>query len=284
MSTPVGPSQHGTNESKANTADSALKGLYKVGGGAALMVVVLTVSEIVVFALYPQPTTVMGWFTLFQNNVIIGLLDFWGLEVPMYVGFAILFVALYVVLRNVDEGRMAIATTVALLGVGVFLATTNPFSMLSLSNQYAAATTDAQRSVLLAAGQTVLTNTNQRFLGGFNMGLFLVSVAGLIVSSVMLRSNSFSRSTGYVGILANVVSLADYLREALTPPVAVTLLVVLSYALLAGIWFFLVGRRLHRLGRGVSNEDGAKSEVSAIARVMYAMSPNRAFFTKRDSF
>ena len=38
MSAPVGPSQHGTNESKANTADSALKGLCKVGGVAALMV------------------------------------------------------------------------------------------------------------------------------------------------------------------------------------------------------------------------------------------------------
>jgi hypothetical protein len=121
--------------------------------------------------------------------------------------------------------------------------------MLSLSNQYAAATTDAQRSVFLAAGQTVLTNTNQRLLGGFNMGLFLVSVAGLIVSSVMLRSNSFSRLTGYMGILANVVSLADYLREALAPPVAVALVVILSYALFSGIWFFLVGRRLYQLGR-----------------------------------
>jgi hypothetical protein len=147
----------------------------------------------------------------------------------MYVGFAMVFLALYIVLRKVKEGRMAIAMILALLGVGIFLATTNPLSMLSLSNQYAAATTDAQRSVLLVAGQTVLTNTNQRLLGGFNMGLFLVSVTGLIVSSVMLRSNSFRRLTGYMGILANVVSLADYLREALAAPVAVTLIVILSY-------------------------------------------------------
>ena len=144
---------------------------------------------------------------------------------------------------------MAIATTFALLGIGIFLATNNPFSMLSLSNQYAAATTDAQRSTFLAAGQAVLAITNQRAVGGFNMGLFLVSVAGLIVSSVMVQSNSFSRSTAYVGILANALSLADYLRQALTPSATVALLVILPYALFLVLWFVLVGRRLYQLGR-----------------------------------
>jgi hypothetical protein len=186
---------------------------------------------------------------LFQSNRIIGLLDFWGLEVPMYAMFTIVFLALYVVLRKANEGRMAIALTFALLGIGIFFATNNPFSMLSLSNQYAAATTDAQRSTFLAAGQAVLANTNQRAVGGFNMGLFLVSVAGLIVSSVMFQSKSFSRLTAYVGILANALSLADYLREALTPSATVALLVILPNALFLVIWFVLVGRRLYQLGR-----------------------------------
>jgi len=166
----------------------------------------------------------------------------------MYALFAMIFLALYIVLRKANEGCIAIAMTLALLGIGIFLATNNPFSMLSLSDQYAAARTDAQRSMFLAAGQALLANTNQRAVGGFNMGLFLVSVAGLIVSLVMFRSNSFSRSTAYVGILANVLSLADYLREALVPPVAVTLLVILANALFLGIWFVLVGRRLYQLG------------------------------------
>ena len=81
------------------------------------------------------------------------------------------------------------------------------------------------------------------------MGLFLVSVAGLIVSWVMLRSNSFSRFTAYVGILANALSLADYLREALTPPAVVALLVILTGAVFLCIWFVLVGRRLYKLGQ-----------------------------------
>jgi hypothetical protein len=230
-------------------ADPAYKSLYKLSGAAALIVAVLTVSEVIGLTFYPQPSTVSGWFSLFQSNKIIGLLDYWGLEFPMYVMYTMVFLALYVVLRKANESYMAIAMTFALLGIGVFFATNNPFSMLSLSNQYAAATTDAERSTFLAAGQAVLANTNQRAVGGFNMGLFLVSIAGLIVSSVMLQSDSFSKLTAYVGILANALSLVDYLREALTSSVTIALLVILPYALLLVIWFALVGQRLYRLGR-----------------------------------
>ena len=230
------------------TAGSAYKSLYKLGGAAALIVVALTLGETIGYIFYPQPTTVSDWFTLFQRNRIIGLFSFWGLEVPMYAMFAPVFLALYVALRKANPSLVAIALTFALLGIGVFFATNNPFSMLSLSNRYAAATTDAQRSVLLAAGETVLVNTGQRGVGSFNMGLFLVSIAGLIVSSVMLRSDSFSRSIAYVGILAHVLSLAEYLRQALTQSEIVALLVILPYALCLMTWYVMVGRRLYQLG------------------------------------
>jgi hypothetical protein len=212
-------------------------------------VVVLTLSEVVFLAVYPQPSTVSVWFALFQRNRIIGLFSFWGFEVPMYVMFALVFLALYVVLRKANRGLMAIALTFALLGIGIFLATNNPFTMLSLSNQHAAATSPAQRSTLLAAGQAVLANTNQRAVGGFNTALFLVTIAGLITSTVMLRSTVFNRMTAYVGILANALSLADYVRQAVTQSVAIALLVILPNALSLVVWYALVGRRLYQLGR-----------------------------------
>ena len=201
------------------------------------------------FAFFPQPNTISGWFILFQANPIIGLLDFWGLDVPMYAMFVIVFLALYAALKNVDKSRMAIACALALLGIAIFFSTNNPFSMLSLSRQFAAATTDANRSALLAAGEALLANTNQRAIGGFNMGLLLVSVAGLIVSSVMRRATSFRRLTAYVGILAFGFSLADYLRQAFTSSVIITLLLIFPGALLIVVWFSLVGRRLLQLGR-----------------------------------
>ncbi len=234
----------------AETIDSAWKGLYKVGGAAALIVAVLLPIEIIVFTAYPLPSTVIGYFTLFQSNRLIGLIDLYLLEIPVYALFVPLFLALYAALRRANESYMALATTLAIIGIAVFLATNNPFSMLSLSDQYAAATTDAQRSQFLAAGQAMLANTNQRAVEGFNMGFFLVSVAGLIVSAVMLRSNIFSKVTAYVGILANALSLADYFRLAFVPA-AVLLLLFLAMAscLLLLIWYTLIARRLYQLGR-----------------------------------
>ena len=231
-----------------STPDPEYRSLYKIGGAAALTVAFLTVAEIIVFAFFPQPSTINEWFIAFEDNPFIGLLDFWGLEVPMYGMFALVFLALYVVLREVNKSGMAIAVTLALLGIAIFFATNNPFSMLSLSRQFTAATTDANRSALLAAGEALLANTNQRAIGGFNMGLLLVSVAGLIVSSVMLRATSFRRLTAYVGILAFGLSLADYLRQAFTSSVIIALLLILPGAFLLVIWFVLVGRRLTQLG------------------------------------
>ena len=121
--------------------------------------------------------------------------------------------------------------------------------MLSLSRQFAAATTDANRSALLAAGEALLANTNQRAIGGFNIGLLLVSVSGLIISSVMRRATYFHRSTAYLGILAFGLSLADYLRQAFTSSVVIALLVILPGALLLIMWFTILGRRLLQLGR-----------------------------------
>jgi hypothetical protein len=239
--------------SNTETADSTYKSLYKLGGAAALIVVVLTLSEVIGLTFYPQPSTVSGWFMLFQRNRIIGLLAFWGLEVPMYAMFTVVFLTLYVVLRKASEGCMAIAMAFALLGIGIFLATNNPFSMLSLSDQYAAATTDVQRATFLAAGQAVLANTSQRAIGGFNTGFLLVSVAGLIVSAVMLRSNIFSKVTAYAGILANALSLADYFRLAFVPAAGFLLLILaIASSLLLLIWYMLIARRLFRIGRGVS--------------------------------
>ena len=225
------------------------KSLYKFGGLAAWIAAGLTLGEVIVLSLYPQPGSIDEWFSLFVRNPLIGLLDFWGLEVPLYILFAAVFSVLYVALRKANESWMMVAVFLALLGIGIFLATNNPFTMLSLSKQYTGATTDAQRSTLLAAGQAVLANTNQRAVGGFNMGLFLVSIAGLMVSVVMLQSSTFSRLTAYSGILAHALSLADYLRQALTSSVIVALIVILTDAILLVIWYGLVGRRLYQLGR-----------------------------------
>ena len=113
--------------------------------------------------------------------------------------------------------------------------------MLSLSNQYAAATTEAQRAMSLAAGQATLAIWQG---AAFDVGYVLEGLALLIIAVVMLRSNVFSKVTAYVGILLGVMSLL--------PPTAGTigLFFALGSLVPLEIWDILVGRRLFRLGRG----------------------------------
>ncbi len=229
------------------TVDPQWKNLYKIGGIAAIISALLLIIEIIVFAIWPQPSTVMGYFTLLQTNKIVGLIDFYLLEVFAYILFIPMFLAIYVALRKLNDVYMIIAILLAFVGISVFLATNNSFSMLSLSNQYLAAVTEAQKSIILAAGQTILVNTNQRAVGGFNIGLMLISIAGLIVSAVMLRSKNFQK-TAYLGILAFAISLAEYFRMILVPS-ELTLLVIiaLSSGVLILIWLVSVGWSLLKL-------------------------------------
>lgn len=226
------------------------KSLHRIGGIGALIAAALLLIEIIVFAIWPQQTTAIDYFTLFQSNKLMGLMDFYLLEMIAYILFVPIFLSLYVAIRKSNESYMFLAVILAIIGISIFLSTNNSFSLLSLSNQYTAATTEAQKSILLAAGQTMIVNTGQRAVGGFNMGFLLVSIAGLIVSAVMLKSAIFSKSTAYIGIIAFAISLADYFRVVfLSSSVALTLIIAVTSGVLLIVWFILVGRRLLKLGK-----------------------------------
>jgi len=216
------------------------KNLYMIGGVGALIAGLLTLLDVIVFAVWPQPTTISGWFTLFQSNWFIGLLD---LDFLGIIGYVLLFptlLALLIALRRTSQSWMAICTTLAFAGMAVYFASNTAFSMLSLSNQYAVATTDAQRSMFLAAGQAMIAI----FLGpAFTESYILVTAALLIASVVMIRTNIFSKKTASLGIVATLTGLGEYV------PVQVTS-VPLSFmnALFLGIWFILIGRGLYQLG------------------------------------
>jgi hypothetical protein len=219
---------------------STWKNLYGIGGVGALIAGILTLSDIVVFAVYPQPATINGWFTLFQSNWFIGLLDLDFLGIIAYVLLLPTLLALYVALKRASQSWMAIGTTLAYVGIAVYLASNTAFSMLSLSSQYAASTTYAEKSMFLAAGQAMIAI----FFGpAFTESYILVTVALLIVSVVMIRANIFSKKTACVGIVATLAGLGEYV-----PVQATSLPLTFINAFILGIWFILIGRGLYQLG------------------------------------
>jgi hypothetical protein len=228
-------------------SDTDWRPLYRVAGFAALLTAVLIPLQIIVFIAWPPPLEgpVTDWFRLFQDNWLLGLLSLDLLLLVDYVLLVPIVLALYVALRRVSESWMAVATALYFVAIAAYFASNTAFEMLSLSDQYAAATTDAQRAMYRVAGQTMLAT----FEGtAFQVSYVLASVAGIIIGAVMLRSDVFSRVSAYALILGDVIGLGLYI------PTIGIFLSVISVPVL-WVWYLLIARKLIQLGSGISKEE-----------------------------
>jgi hypothetical protein len=135
--------------------------------------------------------------------------------------------------------------------------------MLSLSDRYAAASTDRERASLQAAGEALLAIHNPGTIHqgtGLLLSLFLVVLAGLIISIVMLRTSVFGKPTAYVGIIANGLRLGYFLALALAPAlIAPPIVIAAPFRVL---WYILIAVGLFRLAAKAENQGGAKSAGS----------------------
>jgi hypothetical protein len=238
-------SQKPMDASRAETTASAWKPLYRVAAVAALLMVVFIPIQSIVFVVWPPPSTVIGWFTLFQHNRLLGLLDMDLLLMVDQVLMGLVLLALYATLKRASPSLMAIALTAGLVGIAAYFASSTAFNMLSLSSQYAAATTAAQRAMFEASGQATLALWQGT---AFDVSYVLEGVALLIIAVVMLRSTLFSKATASVGILMGVVMLV--------PPTVGTIGLLFSLGSLVPleIWLILIARRLFQLGSGGSRD------------------------------
>jgi hypothetical protein len=75
------------NQTKDAETSEKFRGLFKVGGAAALIAVLFAVTQCVinwagVAASIPVPSTVAEWFALLQSNRLFGLAALTFFEVP----------------------------------------------------------------------------------------------------------------------------------------------------------------------------------------------------------
>jgi len=147
---------------------------------------------------------------------------------------------------------MTLAVALGWLGIAVYCASNRALAIYSLSGRYAAAATGAERSALLAAGEKMLAENGFTFGSGTTWGFILVTMAGLIIATVMLRSEFFGRAAAVFGILANVLGLSAILTLAFAPPM--TFIPLSASAPFLLVWYLLIAWRLLRPGSGTGRE------------------------------
>lgn len=220
-------------------------GLYWAAGVAAFLLIVYALATMVqLVVLGGSPTTAADAFSLLHNHRIVGLLRLDLPTVCVMPLYYLLFLGLLAALWRTDRAIATLSTALAFVGVTLVLATPTGLSMMWLSEKYAAATTEAARLQLLAAGEALLATDVWHGTGAIIGGILLQSAA-VLISVVMLRSNVFGKPTAYLGILMHGFDLAHIVLGLFLPVAGVVFMAI------AGpfypIWLFLVGRRLLKL-------------------------------------
>ena len=239
-------------DANTETTDTNWKSFYRLGGVAALGTVLVGLVEIGITFLPGGNTpykTVYDWLTLFQNNWFMGLRNLGLLNIFFYALDIPIFFALYGAHRKASQTLAALAMIVSFIGVAVFYATNRAFAMLDISSQYALATTEAQRSILAAAGQAMLA-VGQSHTPGTFIAFFLSEFASLLISVVMLRDKLFSKANAYVGFLCFTFLLIFEVCTSFVPALqGVTMIFAMLGGILSLVWEILVAIKLFQLGQ-----------------------------------
>jgi hypothetical protein len=255
-----------SKEQAARAPDAGWKALYRVGAVAILVAVALFRRNYGVelitfkgFGIWPgvpseYPVRAVEWFALLQEHPFVGLNLLRLRDVVNCLLVGLFFLALGAALWKTSKSAVAVALASALVGIAVFVATNQAFSMLALSRQHAAASGEAQRTAIEAAGAALLAidNPGMPFSGlGYDVGLLLMVVSGLILSLVMLRGRRFGRVTAWAGILSNVFMLALLVILGVAPDAGPVLLAIPPSvsAVFRVLWYVLAAVKLWRLGR-----------------------------------
>ncbi|MBI5564112.1 MAG: hypothetical protein HY870_04390 [Chloroflexi bacterium] len=227
------------NKVKFDQDEARWQWLYRLGGAAALLTAIFIPLQVVIFIAWPPPSTAQGYFAVFQSNPLIGLLNLDLLLLIDQMLGIVMLVALFIALRRTNEAWMTIALALGLIVAAAYVASNTSINMLTLGNQYNAATTETQRTIYLAAGESMLaTYTGTAFHVSYIVG----ALVGTLIGVVMWRSELFSKTTARMAVLANVISLGLYV------PV-IGLYISIFSVLFLEIFYILVARRFLQMGR-----------------------------------
>jgi hypothetical protein len=213
-----------------------------MAGIAAIVSEVVILLGIVSYFIWPYAPGVKSTesiFLLLKSNPFGGLVS---LDLFLFAGnlfSVLLYLALYVSLEQVNKPYALAALAVGLIAVILLIPSRPLVEMLTLSGQYASATSAAAKAQYLATGDALLAVFNGT---GWFMSNLLGGISLLVSSILMLRGGIYSKATAIVGIITNAMVSVFFI------PGLGTFLLFLS---LPGymIWYFLLAKRFFQLGK-----------------------------------
>jgi len=221
--------------------DPRWRRLFYIAAFAAVYMIILIPVQGIFFIISPPPSTVLGFFELFQESTLMGLINLDLLLTIDYVLVLFIYFVIFIVLSRKEKSLSLIAIVLGCLSITLYIVSREAtFSMITLSNEYYCAITEVEQAATLAAGKTLLALYNgssfsiSYVLGGFTMLLF---------SIVMLKNRIFEKSIPLTGLIMGVLMFV--------PPTVGEIGIWISMVSLVPslIWMILMSRWLFRTAR-----------------------------------
>jgi hypothetical protein len=175
-----------------------------LGAAAAAASVVLMPVQIAIYVAWPPPATAEGVFALMRASPVLGLLSQDVLYALQNALLALIYLGVGAKLWQERSAWVTVALVLGFIGIAAYFPSNTAVEMLVLSGQWAAATSEAQRAGLVAAGEALMAMSRGT---AFMAYYWLNAAALLILAGMMLRSAAFGRATAYAGLLAGVLML-----------------------------------------------------------------------------
>jgi hypothetical protein len=230
-----------------NEMNAQWKGFFKADGFAALILLVYSLVTMVILAtIGGQPENAQAAFDMLAQNRLAGILRLDVLSVFIIPLYYLLFLGFFIVLKKTHIAPIAVAAVLGCAGLTLFLATPSVFSWLALSDRFAAAVSEGEKTMLLAAGEAILASDMWHGTGPLVGGLLLQT--GMLLASIsMLPGNVFGKATAWVGIVTHGLDLLHIVIGFFLPTVGITLMFVAGPLYL--VWFPLLAWDFFRLGK-----------------------------------
>jgi hypothetical protein len=248
----------------SETTDQAWRGLYAVGGIMGVLTGLLGLASsrmgyLLYSAGYPDNPTAYLRLVSQKQLLANSLWSLWILNDLL--GFAP-SIAAYLVLRRSNRALALVGAVFVFFYLFYDISVTelNSLTLVSLSQGYASAPTDALRASYVTAATYGYAALPLQTVLSFGVG----AIGWLLWSVVVLQGRSiFPRWMGVLGVIVNVIGIIGAAAPVI--PASFTLGLFQFFAVpLTAVWVTVVGARLYRYGRTLPTSPANSSSTSVV--------------------
>ena len=229
-----------------------LTSIYLIGAITTIIVLYAIVLDMLVGSITgvdisSLPQTAIDRFNQFNNNWILGLYNLDLLNVIIQIIMIPSIFAIYIAHKKTDNGYALLALILFLVGTTIFITSNTALTMLDLSKKYYSATSDVQRNLIAAAGESMLAKGAHGSLGVF-IGFALPPFGSILISHVMIKGQIFTKATSYIGFVGNILLLLYIVIVTFYPAAKkVALMIAMPGGLLVMTWMIMYMIKLFKL-------------------------------------